>query len=173
MPREGKCRSSTHFGMIQFKTSWDQETSQNLIGHNLTNRLTVRWEMFVSASPAFLAPFFVLNSKSHIKCWNGCSDALALLEAEVSLQPTSFWGLYKMFIVTPDPASDHPRTLFFRSLSCLPLTKVCQQALEHCEAMSNQREWPYFVTLLELGWLLKYSSLKLLENILKLSWPEI
>lgn len=55
-PREGKCRSNTHFGIMQFRTSWDQETTQTLIGHNLTNRLTVKSEAI------FLTNLKTLNS---------------------------------------------------------------------------------------------------------------
>ena len=39
--------------MIQFKTSWDDETTQNLIGHNLTNRLTVRRQNLDSWASSF------------------------------------------------------------------------------------------------------------------------
>ena len=60
MPREGKCRSNTHFGMIQFKTSWDKESSQDLIGHNLTNRLTVRQKIFCVES-TIMNYFFSIN----------------------------------------------------------------------------------------------------------------
>lgn len=42
IPREGKCKSKTHFGLAQFQTSLAQDTTQTILGFNMTNRLSVR-----------------------------------------------------------------------------------------------------------------------------------
>lgn len=70
-PQEGKCRTKSYFGLIQFKTSLGLDESQSLIGHNLTNRyendsfrrtqftskkvviycLNLRWIFFIMKKP--------------------------------------------------------------------------------------------------------------------------